>query len=242
MASVGQAPGWGNAAAKGDNVSPLGVGEAVGRGTAVALAAGTAIWAKATAAGVGVAPAVYGQLLADDTPETAFIDDKLNVLWIDDLGNFTDSVATITGTATGSGTGSAPGVGASANSGVGEADGTGAANGVTSILVKYGWFDEWDKKKYPRRRIPVEQLYEILKAQGSPWAAELAPDPVPTPVVVVEEPAEEVSEAEHAPDPIELQARAEAARLRAEEEQFAREDAEDMEAINAFLRTIYHDA
>ncbi len=33
-----------------------------------------------------------------------------------------------------------------------------------------GWYDGWDKK----RRIPVEQLREILKSQGSPWADELA--------------------------------------------------------------------
>ena len=35
---------------------------------------------------------------------------------------------------------------------------------------KVGWFAEWDKK----RTIPVELLREILKAQGSPWADELA--------------------------------------------------------------------
>ena len=43
--------------------------------------------------------------------------------------------------------------------------------GVTpaSPTPKIGWFDQWDK----RRRIPVEQLREILKAQGSRWADEL---------------------------------------------------------------------
>ncbi len=43
------------------------------------------------------------------------------------------------------------------------------ATTTSSHKVTVGWFSEWDKK----RRISVEQLREILKQQGSPWAKEL---------------------------------------------------------------------
>ena len=56
-------------------------------------------------------------------------------------------------------------------SGVGLANGIGAAPGIGAFITsqRLGWFDGWD-----RRRIPVEQLRAILKAQGSRWADELA--------------------------------------------------------------------
>ncbi len=40
---------------------------------------------------------------------------------------------------------------------------------AATAKVRVGWFSDWDKK----RRISVEQLREILREQGSPWAKEL---------------------------------------------------------------------
>ena len=49
-----------------------------------------------------------------------------------------------------------------------------------------GWFDEWDRRQ--RRRIPVEQLRAILKAQGSSWADELGDAYEAAEVAVIKKP------------------------------------------------------
>lgn len=80
------------------------------------------------------------------------------------------AVITSVGNANGVGTAAATDVGSHGI--VGNADSVGTATAISLVpaaSTRVGWFDEWDKK----RRIPVEQLREILKAQGSSWADEL---------------------------------------------------------------------
>ena len=65
--------------------------------------------------------------------------------------------------------------GGSVATGAGASTGSSAAPGVgaglfAGVTVVKGWDPAWDK---PRRRITVEALREILKAQGSSWADEL---------------------------------------------------------------------
>ena len=82
----------------------------------------------------------------------------------------------VSGAGEADGIGTAPGIGQAQVNSVGTATGVGTAPGIglatSGAKTVVGWFDEWDRRQ--KRRIPVEQLREILKAQGSRWADELA--------------------------------------------------------------------
>ena len=104
-------------------------------------------------------------------------------------------VITSVGNANGIGTAAAADVGSLGI--IGNANGVGTANafGPSGAKTIVGWFDGWDK----RRRIPVERLNEILKAQGrepfpvAELEAKVAKAQSPKLRKVVEEALEEVA-------------------------------------------------